>query len=66
MEPGFSNVALTDNSNLDRKRTTSMSSLASDISFLPRYESNFNAYHLQVSAFEKACKDIKSITKELF
>lgn len=43
MEPGFTNVALA-----GRLRRNSNSSVASDGSFLPRYESGASAYQLQV------------------
>lgn len=47
LEPGFMNVSLA--SNETRLRRNSNSSVASDVSFLPRYESSPNMYHLQVS-----------------
>jgi len=48
-EPGFSNVSLSSYStpNSGRFRRNSNSSVASDMSFLPRYESATNLYHLQ-------------------
>ncbi|KAL3271220.1 hypothetical protein HHI36_021716 [Cryptolaemus montrouzieri] len=49
MEPGFSNISLTStpNENMNRYRKTSTSSVASDTSFLPRYDSVSSIYHLQ-------------------
>ncbi|KAK4877808.1 hypothetical protein RN001_010314 [Aquatica leii] len=48
-EPGFSNVYLSNYSTPQstRVRKNSNSSVASDMSFLPRYESATNLYHLQ-------------------
>ncbi|KAK5638936.1 hypothetical protein RI129_013231 [Pyrocoelia pectoralis] len=48
-EPGFSNVSLSNPSTPQsgHVRKNSNSSIASDISFLPRYESATNLYHLQ-------------------
>ncbi|KAF7269496.1 hypothetical protein GWI33_017491 [Rhynchophorus ferrugineus] len=46
VDQGFSSVTLVSPSAEDKMRRSSVSSLASDISFLPRYESS-NIYHLQ-------------------
>ncbi|KAJ3650373.1 hypothetical protein Zmor_016476, partial [Zophobas morio] len=46
LEPGFTNVSLTSPQESKFRRNSS-SSVASDVSFLPRYESFANMYHLQ-------------------
>lgn len=58
-DSGFTNVPLhvsTSNPELpQRVRRNSNSSIASDVSFLPRYESTMNSYHLQVRNWVKLC-----------
>lgn len=47
---GFSSVSLVSPSQDEKPRRHSNASIASDISFLPRYEPS-NMYHLQVNFF---------------